>query len=99
MNINVLKAEIDRSYRLLGPDKGEMQNLIDLRSWKAERFITQAEYEQLVAYSRSVYKDMLTHVFVIRYGNGTTEEYRGTYAEARVYAADHAHGWGFGIYR
>ena len=44
------KAEIDRAFDVLGIDKGEIQNMIDIAAWLKDGYISKKQYEELKAY-------------------------------------------------
>ena len=47
-----VKREIDRAYRVLGSEKGFIQNQTDLYHWRRERLITHEEYQVLLEYNQ-----------------------------------------------
>ena len=55
MNINDLKMEIDRCFRVLGADRGFDQNATDIIAWHREGFISEDEYVELRSYNRKQY--------------------------------------------
>lgn len=46
-----LKGEIERADRVLGPDKGLSQNMIDIRAWKRDGLIDDREERKLHDYA------------------------------------------------
>ncbi len=47
MKIRGYIKELERAYRVLGPDKGEMQNHSDIKSWEKCGYVTGEEAEEL----------------------------------------------------
>ena len=56
--VEYFMGEIDRAYSVLGLDKGECQNSIDIDAWFAQGLINSDERRELRAYSAEVYDDM-----------------------------------------
>lgn len=55
ISINTFKSDIDRAFRVLGADRGFDQNVTDIKAWKENGFITDAEYKALRQYNREQY--------------------------------------------
>lgn len=51
-----VKMEIDRAYRVLGQEKGFMQNQTDLYHLRREQIITHEEYQELLEYNREKHR-------------------------------------------
>lgn len=58
INMEVLKDEIKRTFRVLGADKGIDQNAVDINNWRDEGYITETEWRELRKYNRKVYSDL-----------------------------------------
>lgn len=54
---NEIKSEIERSFWVLGTEKGFDQNLTDLIQWREDGYITESEYSELRSYNRTIYKN------------------------------------------
>lgn len=52
MDINYYKEEIERAIRVLGKDRGELQNDTDIEGWYKEGYINEQEYTELKRYNR-----------------------------------------------
>ena len=57
-NIETLKNEIDRAFRVLGADVGLQQNAVDITAWRKDGVITDAEYHDLRKYNRRKYSEL-----------------------------------------
>lgn len=57
-NMESLMYELDRTFRVLGAERGFGQNVIDIKAWRAAGIITQPEYKELRQYNRKTYNDL-----------------------------------------
>ena len=55
--IDYFKAEIDRVYRVLGRDRGQLQNNTDIDCWYTESLISVGERDELRRYNKYFYID------------------------------------------
>ena len=56
MNIEELKLELERTYRVLFPDQADMQNHCDICGWRDSNIISNNEAKELFRYNRELYK-------------------------------------------
>ena len=55
ISLDTFKDEIDRAFRVLGADRGFVQNVADIMNWRQEGFLTEDEYKELRHYNRTEY--------------------------------------------
>lgn len=53
--MRTFEEEIERSFNVLGADRGFSQNVTDIMSWRNEGLISDEEYKALRAFNRAVY--------------------------------------------
>lgn len=53
--IDYFKDEIDRAYRVLGRDRGELQNEMDIEVWYADGLISMSGRDELRRYNKYFY--------------------------------------------
>ena len=58
IHIDTFKDEIERTFRVLGADRGFSQNVTDICAWLREGFLTDDEYSYLRKYNRKVYSEL-----------------------------------------
>lgn len=58
ISMSTLKDDIRRAFRVLGPEKGFEQNVTDIKSWRCNGFIDDAEYKELRQYNRVEYSKL-----------------------------------------
>lgn len=56
--LSFYKREIARAIRVLGPDQGEMQNVLDIKCWLGTGYITSDEADGLREYNRNLAKSL-----------------------------------------
>lgn len=54
MDMNYFKEELERAIRVLGKDRGELQNDTDIEGWYKEGYINDQEYIELKRYNRKL---------------------------------------------
>ena len=54
MDINYFKEELERAIRVLGKDRGELQNDTDIEAWHKDGYINDREYIELKRYNRKL---------------------------------------------
>ena len=54
MDMNYFKEELERAIRVLGKDRGELQNDTDIEGWYKEGYINEQEYIELKKYNRKL---------------------------------------------
>lgn len=55
LKMDDLMQEIHRGYRVLGAENGELQNLLDIRIWYEDGYITEEEQEYLRNRNKEIY--------------------------------------------
>lgn len=54
MDMNYFKEEIERALRVLGKDRGELQNETDIEEWYKGGYVNEQEYTELKRYNRKL---------------------------------------------
>ena len=49
-----LRTDIERAIRVLGKDRGELQNDTDIEAWHKDGYINDREYIELKRYNRKL---------------------------------------------
>lgn len=58
ISLSTFKSEIDRAFRVLGPEKGFDQNVTDIKEWRSNGYINDEEYKKLRQYNRATYHEL-----------------------------------------
>lgn len=56
MDIEELKRELERTYRVLFSDQADMQNFRDICGWRDSKIISDNEAKELFRYNRELYR-------------------------------------------
>lgn len=54
MDITYYKEELKRGIRVLGKERGELQNDTDIEAWHKDGYINEREYIELKRYNREL---------------------------------------------
>ena len=57
MDMNYFKEELERAIRVLGKDRGELQNDTDIEAWHKDGYINDRECMELKRYNRKLCKE------------------------------------------
>lgn len=55
--MNAYKDEIIRAYRVLGAERAQGQNWIDIHAWAKNHYISHEEEKKLLSFNRLVYAE------------------------------------------
>lgn len=62
MEINELKRELERTYRVLSPEEAESQNEWDIHVWRdCEHFVSNDEAKELFRFNKELYRQNALH--------------------------------------
>lgn len=53
---NTIKDEILRAYRVLGAERGYLQNWIDIKDWTKQGLLTQEQEKLMLSFNKTQYK-------------------------------------------